>query len=278
MKECVSKYFSTNGKIESQENFEKVYPYNEKKIIYEVIRVINGYPLFLEEHMNRMDNSVVISKTNYKHSSTEIESDIKKVIEKCNIVNGNIKVVLWQGGSMVFEINHSYPSIDMYNEGVPTILYFGERENPNAKIINNDFRGKVNKEIAKNNVFEAILVNNDGNITEGSKSNIFMVKDGVVYTAPVKGVLPGITRDKIIEACRMINVQVKEEDISYKEVENLDGLFISGTSPKVLPIKKIGEKEFFSSKNEIIEGISAAYDEIIDRDIEKVKNNWAINN
>ena len=78
-------------------------------------------------------------------------------------------------------------------------LYFGERENPNAKIINLSFREKVNKKIREKNAYEAILVDRKGYITEGSKSNIFMIKDNMLLTSPVKAVLPGVTRGEIID-------------------------------------------------------------------------------
>ena len=77
----------------------------------------------------------------------------------------------------------------LYTEGVKTILYYGERENPNAKIVNDNFRAKVTEEIKKSNAFEAILVDRNGLITEGSKSNIFAIKDGKLITAKAEAVL-----------------------------------------------------------------------------------------
>ena len=155
----------------------------------------------------------------------------------------------------------------MYEKGVKTILFFGERVNPNAKVINDEFRNSVNAKIAESDSFEAILINRDGYITEGSKSNIFEVKGDVVYTAPLEGVLPGITREKIIEACRELNLTVEEKNISHEEIIDLDGLFISGTSPKVLPIKEVENVVSYDSICPVIKDIKSKFDEIIKRNL-----------
>jgi len=66
-----------------------------------------------------------------------------------------------------------------------------------------------------------------------------MIKGDEVITAPVEGVLPGITRSEIIKSCEQLGLKVKEENIQYEHIKDLDGLFISGTSPKVLPINEV---------------------------------------
>jgi len=132
-------------------------------------------------------------------------------------------------------------------------------------VINTDFRAKVDAEIAENNVFEAILVDRDGNITEGSKSNIFMVKGNQVITAPLEAVLPGITREVIIDLCRELEIEVKEEKIHFENIKELEGLFISGTSPKVLPICKVDNIGFDSSANKTILSIMEAYNKKIEK-------------
>ena len=69
----------------------------------------------------------------------------------------------------------------MYKNRIKTILYHGERNNPNAKVVDSNFRGKVSEEIKKAKMHLKQYCNNDGCITEGSKSNIFMIKE-ISYT------------------------------------------------------------------------------------------------
>ena len=135
---------------------------------------------------------------------------------------------------------------------------YGERNNPNAKIINDDFRSKVTAEINENNAYEAILVDRNGFITEGSKSNIFMIKGNELITSPIKAVLPGVTRGKIIEIAHSVGIKVIEEEFSYKNIDKLDGMFISGTSPEILPINAVGEIKL-NPENNIIKILSEEY-------------------
>jgi len=233
----------------------------EEKIIYEVLRVINGKSIFLENHLSRMKNSFELINEKFTLTYEEISRKIDDLIKFENKVEGNIKITYGVHEKIlkIFFIEHSYPSNEMYETGVKTILYFGERNNPNAKIVDDNFRGKVNSEIKEKNVYEAILVNQNGYITEGSKSNIFMVKDNELLTSPINEVLPGVTRGKIIKIAEKLGIKVKEVEYKYSDIDKLDGMFISGTSPNILPIKSVNNINL-DSNNDIIRKLAMEYD------------------
>lgn len=232
-----------------------------EKIIYEVLRVINGKPIFLEDHVRRMENSFKLIGEEFLLSYEEISNQIYELIKNQGKLEGNIKITYEVYGKelKIFFIEHSYPSKEMYENGVKTILYFGERENPNAKIVNDNFREKVNKEIRENNAYEAILIDSKGYITEGSKSNIFMVKGNKLLTSPVDAVLPGITRGEVISLAKKLEIEVEEIEYKYLDINELDGMFISGTSPKILPINQVNDVNL-NVNNEIIRKLMMAYD------------------
>lgn len=275
MSENFRKYFILNGEVK-----EDVY-FNDNiitrgKSLYEVIRIINGYPLFLKRHMERLKNSAAVTDLKLWLNEEEIKKDIFKLIEVNKISIGNVKLIFNYYNSeinfMCYFIKHNYPDKECYETGVTTILYHGERNNPNAKVINMDFRRNVDVKIQQTSAFEAILVDNNGFITEGSRSNIFMIKGNKVYTAPIKAVLPGTTRDVIISLCKKLSYEVIEKEIHYKKINEFDALFISGTSPKVLPINKVDDMYFNSSKNSVVNNIMKCYDNDVREDIEKLKN------
>jgi len=269
MNDCVNKFFLYNGEVKYCEEFQSFYP-KSGKVLYEVIRIVNRTPLFLEEHLERLENSIALTKENIVIYSNDIRNGIEKLIEVNEVENGNVKIIITEELTAIYSVKHSYPSDEMYEKGVKVILYFGERENPNAKVVNNNFREIVNEKIHQSKAYEAILINNEGYITEGSKSNIFMIKDQYIYTSPVDKVLPGITREKIIKACKRIGLEVLEQSISYKDIYSLDGMFISGTSPKVLPIREVEEIKVFSQENNILKGIMKEFDELINEDINNI--------
>ena len=156
-------------------------------------------------------------------------------------------------------------------KGIHTILHEAERDNPNVKVIAATFRDKVNKSIENAGAYEALLVNNKGEITEGSKSNVFFVKDDVFYTAPAEDVLVGITRSRIIQLCLKLGYNIVEQPISVDFLEDIDGLFLTGTSPKVLPIASINERKYNSAGNSAIRAIHDAYNKLINDYIDKNK-------
>ena len=278
MAEAINSYFIINEERKGTELFNDNLT-KDGKSLYEVIRVINGVPLFLENHLDRLYNSAKITNLIIGYGLEEINIVIRKLINYNDVHNGNVKIVFnyKENGEfnnfLAYFINHSYPTIEQYENGVPVIFYHGERSNPNAKVINLSFREQVDREIKKNNVYEAILVDRDGNITEGSKSNIFMVQGNEVLTAPMEAVLPGITRQTIIDLCMELGIKVSEKKINFNNIQQIDGLFISGTSPKVLPINKINETNFRSSSNKVILSIMEAYNSNIDNYVKVNKDN-----
>lgn len=261
--EAINKFYLFNGSIEEVNNFTE--DSKRGSIIYEVLRVINGNPAFLIDHIERMKKSFEIINKKFPFTNEEIISYVKKVINSNNNLVGNIKITYNTDSEdlKVYYIKHSYPSNELYNNGVKTILYYGERENPNAKIINSTFREKVTEEIKKADAFEAILVDRNGFITEGSKSNIFAIKDGKLITAKGEAVLKGITRDKIINIAKEIGLEVEEKDIKACEIKDLDSMFISGTSPKILPIAFVEDIKL-DVNNITLRNLMKAYDELLE--------------
>lgn len=270
MKECVMDFYNLNGIIMPAESFDEEI-LSRGKSLYEVVRVIEGVPLFLERHLSRLQNSAAIEQLSLWLSMEEIKKRMLQVIRENGYVEGNIKIVfnynLNEKGRtetfLAYYLRHSYPSEELYKKGVPVVLYHGERSNPNAKVINSHFRDKVNEFIGERKAYEAILVDSKGNITEGSRSNIFLVKNHKVYTSPIENVLPGVTRGNIIELCRLNGIIVMEEAIHYTSLTDFEGLFISGTSPKVLPISSVDEIEYASGDNDLIMRVMELYNQSI---------------
>ena len=89
---------------------------------------------------------------------------------------------------------------------------------------------------------EAILMNEDGYISEGSGQNIFIVKDGEIYTNDEKSsILLGITRDSLIQICSNINIKVNIENLTTEMLINADEVFFSGTASEVTPVCSVDE-------------------------------------
>jgi len=274
-KEIAKDFFLLNGKAISSSEFDQktttLYP-----SFYEVIRVIDGVPLFFEEHIQRLIQS--LNLLNYVLPSDEntIKKQIHTLIQINKCYTYNVKIVVNQLNDkdpnlFIYFITSTYPNKDQYEKGVHSILYKAERENPNAKVIATSFRDAVNTCIKSANAYEALLVNQKGKITEGSRSNMFFVKNNVFYTSPSKDVLVGITRSRVIQLCSQLGYEVKEQEIPVSFLDEIDGLFLTGTSPKVLPIASVDTHQYDSSNNSAILALQKAYDDLINSYINKNK-------
>ncbi len=245
--------------------------------LYEVIRVIEGIPLFLEQHLERLRNSAKIMDLRLSLADYEIMQRLSELINSNQIYTGNIKVVINYPGDeqpedfYAYFVTHSYPSAQDYQHGVKTVLVKEERANPNAKVNRSDYRTLIEKVKNESGSYEALLVDREDKISEGGKSNLFMAKGNVIYTAPSDKVLKGITRQMIICACKNKGYQVVEKEIDLAEIPEMDAIFISSTSSKVLPVKQVDNMIFDSSNNRIIQTIMTEYDAMIDGYIKSYK-------
>jgi branched-chain amino acid aminotransferase len=120
-------------------------------------------------------------------------------------------------------------------------------------------------------VYEVILVHPEGYITEGSRSNLFMIKNNEVYTPKVTDILPGITRKYILQVCKDLNLILNERRIFRDELFAMDALFITGTSPKVLPIRNIYYANF-DVKHPVLRLIMKKFDELIENYLKNSPN------
>lgn len=233
-----------NGELQDAAEFDKIYEVISPAC-YEVIRVMGGKALFLEEHYARLTATAESIGETLPVSLETLKAQIADLAKANDVENYNVKLILndFANGPRyyLFFTHTAYPTEEMYEQGVRTNLLESVRENPHAKIINQSLRDRADAMMAEQSLFEAILVNEKGQITEGSKSNIFFIKDGTLVTCPSEGVLLGVTRQRILRLVTEAGIPVKEEFIPANELADYDAGFISGTSPKVLPICCVGD-------------------------------------
>ncbi|RKD88347.1 branched-chain amino acid aminotransferase [Mangrovibacterium diazotrophicum] len=244
--------------------------------VYEVLRVIDGVALFLEDHYARFQNSWRKFGLNDPVSASEFEAQISELIRLNKTDCDNIKVELWIEADgkqtlRMFVIPSNYPTADQYRLGVPTGFLHAMRTNPQIKVAHLPVRELADRTIIENNWYEVLLVDRDGFITEGSRSNVFLVKESVFYTAPAEKVLIGITRLKIMECIRKLGIECRETDISATDLNQYEAAFISGTSPKILPISSLGAIQF-DVKHPVLRQLMKEFDDFIQSYIDRRKS------
>ncbi len=265
-----AKYFISGNDIIETENFD----IKELEIgfsVYEVVKIIGGIPLFFEDHLRRLYQSAKLINTEIPFKEEEIKEAVNKLIQINTINEGRLKFAVRfhksENKLICFFLKPIMTTEDYYKNGVKIISIQAKRENPNAKVINYGLRTYINKMIEENNIFEVLLYNKKHIISECGKSNIFFVKDAVIYTSFSENVLSGITGSYISEICENENIKITNCNIKLSDITEYEAAFITGTSIAVLPIKQIDSCSF-SANNRIIHLLSDNYNRIVTNYIE----------
>lgn len=247
MNECYGKNFILNGDLQPAELFDNSLVY-EGDSIYEVIRMVNGNPVFFHDHMERLASSVALQNKMALASVPNLRKSIINLIRAGKNKEINVKIVFNYNGAsgnfLVYFIDSVYPTNYQYSDGVKGVLFFAERKDPESKVINHKLRSEICQKLLYEGGYEAILVNENNLITEGSRSNIFFLKNDALVTAPDNMILNGITRKHILGICRENKIKVDFSCVNRSDISEYDSVFMTGTSPMVLPFCSIDDVKF----------------------------------
>lgn len=214
------------------------------KTIYEIFKIVAGKPVFITDHLYRLQQSLKKIKVNYLIDLENIRHQIEQLCQSNNIYFGNmeLRLSILENNDIISYlgfIKHHYPEPNLYLRGIDTKVVKIVRENPTLKIKNTTARQKANRYIAEHNLYEVLLENEENLITEGSRSNLFFIKNEVFFTAPDNTVLHGISRLNIIRILQNMGCSLIYKSLSKNELKDFQAAFICGTSPGILPIRKI---------------------------------------
>ena len=233
--------------------------------VFEGVRAYNtdnGPAIFrVKEHTERLFEASKIVNIDIPYSIEEIIEAQKTVLLKNNFDEAYIRPIIYLGNESLglraedLSVNvivaawewPSYMDPESKQKGISVVKSpYKQYKNPNWS--NYKITGTyVNSIVALQDAVakgadEALILDNDGYISEGSGENIFFLKDGLIMTPTTKNCLNGITRQSVIEIAKDIGHKVEEGDWSYEQIIECDEAFFTGTAVEVTPITKIDEK------------------------------------
>lgn len=268
-------YYFLNDQQLSAKQLE-IFQQLEGKNVYEVIRVQQGIPLFLEDHIERLRNSAASIGMPLTVSDDVLWQRIYRLISLNQVANQNIKII-WnqekEGILLLFFTKSVYPPKESYVSGIHTSLLKLERQDPTIKLQRADYQQTVLNAREEKKAYEVLLVDQSDSVTEGSRSNLFIVKNGQLYTSPAKNVLLGIVRKNVLEICRTQGWKVIEEYLPVTQLDEIDGAFITGTGNNVLPIHTIDDLVLRSTEDPIVLTLIQKFDELVTCYIQKHTSN-----
>ncbi|WHY66026.1 D-amino-acid transaminase [Neobacillus sp. SuZ13] len=225
--------------------------------VYEVIRVYNGKMFTVTEHLNRLVKSLDSIGIKLPYTMDQLNDLLEELIEKNKLQLGTIYMQISRG---VAPRNHAFPT---ENVRPSLVAYTKEVSRPLESlkmgvktIVTDDIRwlrcdikslnllGNLlaKQKAAEAGCFEAIQ-HRSGDVTEGSSSNIYMIKNGKVITHQSDNlILKGITKDVILQVCERNNIVVEERTFTLDELIDAEEVFLSSTTAEVMPIIEVDGK------------------------------------
>ena len=220
--------------------------------------------LFLEDHLARLTKSVE-GLENFPVDTKDISNKAYSFLKNAgSCKEGNIRIVLTREHLLIHQVEVNVPDKSKFENGINTSLFQWERQTPNLKIFRGDYKNAVNEKFRTENAhgkpFELVLSDNEGKLYEGSMSNLFVILDGKVYSAPDDKILIGITRRRVIEALKRSGLELHTGMFTLDElIRGNAAIFVSSTPFDILPVTYIDDHTFDSVSDPVLNMISKAY-------------------
>ncbi|MGX9706680.1 branched-chain-amino-acid transaminase [Laceyella tengchongensis] len=236
--------------------------------IFEGIRCYSGNVFCLKEHIVRLYESAKSIMLDIPLTPEEMEAVVVETLEKNGLPDAYIRLVVSRGVGdlgldprnckqasviVIAEELSLFPQ-RYYDEGleivtVPTRRNVPDALNPKIKSLNYLNNVLVRLEAARAGVHEALTLNQDGYVCEGSGDNIFIVKNGKICTPPTYvGALEGITRNVVMELCETFQIPCAEVPFTRHDVYVADEVFLTGTAAEMIPVVNVDGRIIGSGK------------------------------
>lgn len=242
----------------------------------------------LEDHIERLFYGWATFKKELKYSKEQIVAVCKEIVRINNFQECYIRPIIFLGYGYM-GINPIPAPVSMGIIAWKWEAYLGEkaredgvslkvsrylRQHP-SKILDKKFSANylqsalAKQEAIKDGFDDAIFLNTDSYISEGTGENIFIVKDGKLITPPADAILKGITRDSVITIARDFGIPIEEKKLSIEDFFSADEVLLTGTAAEVVGVTKIDDRKISNGKpGQITKKLqSKFYDIVAGRDL-----------
>ena len=223
--------------------------------VYEVIPAYGGCLFRLEQHLQRLQSSLDAIRISNPHTNAEWEKILNELIAQDSEEDQSVYLQVTRG--VAAKRDHAFP--DKVSQTVfimsSTMLPVSDTKLANGvtAITHDDIRWRychiksiallpntLMRQVAREAGADEAILNRDGKITEGAASNIFIVKNNKIITPPNdECLLPGITRDLVLEIAANANLNYSEEDIDLTQLQSADEIWLTSSTKEILPVTQL---------------------------------------
>jgi branched-chain amino acid aminotransferase len=234
--------------------------------IFEGIRVYNGLIFKLKEHIDRLYHSAHTILLPIPFGKEKMIEEVIRTVRINNLKDAYIRLIVTRGvGDLGLDprkcpkptiIIIAEPKIELHQskEGIRAMLSWVRRDSVDAtthEVKSLNYLNSILAKIEANNagVEEAICLDRNGFVSEGVAENIFIVKEGKIFTPPSwSGALPGITQKEVMKLAKKLGYEVQEKNITPNELFNADEVFFTGTAAEIIPVIEINGRKISDGK------------------------------
>jgi len=227
--------------------------------VYENIRVVRGRPLFMKDHIERLFLSAKVIGLLHTLQHEQIDAWIHALIKEIGDDAFNLKMLLIGGRApedaslSIIPLKPLFPDKKLYTKGASVTLAHYERLFPNAKTLNMLGSFIAYRDAKNTGAYDALLLNRKNEITEGTRTNFFLIKGNTIISAPKEGILEGVTMKYVLEVAKKEGMNIvyapitiasterRSTNLREADLREADGAFLTSTSSKIMPLTKIGE-------------------------------------
>lgn len=253
-------YFSHNGQLSpideakiALSNIEYSYGFG----VYETIRVNNSKPFFIDDHINRLELSAKIIDLEHQFTADFVKKSVNELIKKLELQAANIKILLIgakdpdQANLYIMALSPLFTDRKLYKVGAKCITTEYERPFPHAKSLNMLPSYLAYKKAKQADAYDCLLIDRNGYIIEGTRTNFFTIKDKTIFSPPESEILLGVTRSKVLDIAMQNGFEVVEKNIRIDEIKDYDDAFLTSTSSKIIPINSINDQQIGPPKENL---------------------------
>ncbi len=230
-----------NGKAVTS---EKQYPLPSEtsNFVFESLRSYKGVIFRLEDHLRRLSESAKTIDLKLPKTVLDLERELKSCLSKSSASEAFLRISVDEKNSYILVTERKRPSW-IYEQGVDLKTSVMRKNIPHAvpsEIKTSAFLTNVlaTLERQEENIYEVILLDSNGFITESTVWNLFMAKDGKIFT-PATGILHGVTRQFVIECALLEGIEVVETNLMRHDLWNANEAFLTNTSGEIVPIRSL---------------------------------------
>jgi branched-chain amino acid aminotransferase len=255
--------------------------------VFEGIRFYRGAPFRLDAHMRRLERSARALALELPYPLAELAAAVRLTAEASGEPDGYLRLVVTRGEGSLGIDPRSCPRANVFvladrlqmtpasalEQGARLIIastrrLAADQLDPRIKSLNylNQIMGRIEANHA--GADEAVLLNRDGFVAEGTADNLFIALDGTLMTPPLKdGALDGITRQVVFEVAASLGIPCREQSLAVYDLYTADECFLSGTGAELIPVSQIQGRVLAHPSRPIFAKIQAAFTQLVHAEV-----------